>query len=149
MCCQPSFFCFCSSSTAAEPDSVRPVSYSLLIYHNVNCLSAVLYCCSSLSDSVCGSARSVLCLRIEEGGQPPPLLSPVLCASSARAGLFTSSNAPILPVLAARRGVQARPSCNKQSEESAKTQVSSDTPLSHRRFPSLLLGWKVGLRDSI
>ena len=29
MCCQPSFFCFCSSSTAAEPDSVRPVSYSL------------------------------------------------------------------------------------------------------------------------
>ena len=30
MCCQPSFFCFCSSSTAAEPVPVCPVSYSLL-----------------------------------------------------------------------------------------------------------------------
>ena len=30
MCCQPSFFCFCSSSTAAEPDPMCPVSYSLL-----------------------------------------------------------------------------------------------------------------------
>ena len=30
MCCQPSFFCFCSSLTAAEPDSMRPVSYSLV-----------------------------------------------------------------------------------------------------------------------
>ena len=28
MCCQPSFFCFCSSSTAAEPDPMSPVSYS-------------------------------------------------------------------------------------------------------------------------
>ena len=87
---------------------------------------------SSLSDSVCGSA--LCCARGRRTAASPH--SPVLCACSARAGLFTSSNAPILPVLATRRGVQARPSCNKPSEESSKTQVSSDTLLSPFSHPS-------------
>ena len=39
MCCRPSFFCFCFSSTAAEPDSVRPVSYSLIISQSTSLMS--------------------------------------------------------------------------------------------------------------